>query len=332
MIRLRKKGLSIMILSVVVLLAAACGEAKTGDPSARPIAGNSSAEPSDSAAPNAQQTRIVHDIVGDVVIPVHPERIVAPYVEDALVALGVTPALQWSLGSYVQDYLQPYLEDVPFLDFTDGPNLEALLAADPDIIVLYTSNLAKDGGYEQFGKIAPTYAFEDATVSWKDTLHTLGDILGKQEEANAAIQAYEDKLEEAKAVLQPYTEGKTFAVIRVKPKEFLLMDGTYYSGPVLYDDLGLEPHPLIKELSWDYNYSFSLELLPDLDADYIFLLVQGEAARDKAVELRNSSLWQDLPAVKNNHVFEVDISYWMAAGAIAHGKKIDDVVKLITQQ
>jgi iron complex transport system substrate-binding protein len=51
-----------------------------------------------------------------------------------------------------------------------------------------------------------------------------------------------------------------------------------------------------------------------------------------ANELQNSSLWQDLPAVKNNHVFEVDISYWMAAGAIAHSKKVDDVVRLVTQQ
>lgn len=138
-------------------------------------------------------------------------------------------------------------------------------------------------------------------------------------------------MKSAKEKLEPFVKNKTFAVIRVKPKEFLLMDGTYYSGPVLYSDLGLQPHKMVRELSWELNKPISLEMLPQLDADYIFLLVQGEAARDTAKELTESALWKGLPAFKQGHIFEVDNTYWMASGAIANGKKIDDVVKSVVK-
>ncbi|WP_135555711.1 hypothetical protein [Paenibacillus cymbidii] len=39
-----------------------------------------------------------------------------------------------------------------------------------------------------------------------------------------------------------------------------------------------------------------------------------------------------MPAVKQGHVFEVDANYWMASGAIANGKKIDDVLKITPQK
>lgn len=280
----------------------------------------------------AGESRTFQDIIGPVQVPANPQRIVAPYVEDALISLGVKPAMQWALGDLVQEYLQPYMEGVPKLDFTDGVNMEALISANPDLIVLYTKNLAENGAYEQFSKIAPTYAFEDATVDWRGTLRTLGEMLHKTEDAEKAIQKYDQKAKTAQEQLQPLTNGKTFAVIRVKPKEVLLMDGTYYSGPVLYQDLGLQPHKLVREQAWEYNKPLSLEMLPELDVDYLFLLVQGEAAKEKAKELTTSPIWKAMPVVMQNHVFEVDNSYWMASGAIANEKKIDDVIKFVTEK
>ncbi|MFC5703935.1 ABC transporter substrate-binding protein [Cohnella faecalis] len=318
----------LLTLSLAACGSSNSGSAKPSDSSAKPSASEAAAQQTNEATPSPS-SRVVNDIFGEVRLPENPQRIVAPYVEDALVTLGVKPSMQWSLGELVQDYLQPYLQDVPKLDFTGGANLEVLLASSPDLILLYNKTMAENGAYEKFAKIAPTYAFEDATVDWKGTLRTLGDFLHKSDEAEKAIREYETKSSAAKEKLKPIVDGKTFAVIRVKPKEFLLMDGTYYSGPVLYGDLGLTPHKLVRELSWELNKPLSLEMLPELDADYIFLLVQGEAAKAKAKELTDSPIWQGLPAVKQNHVFNADISYWMSSGAIANTKKIDDVLKAV---
>ncbi|WP_103106429.1 ABC transporter substrate-binding protein [Brevibacillus reuszeri] len=326
----KKKGNFLLgFILFFLLFLSACG-AQESQSSAEPPAAYATQEAaSDAKAPVENTSRTYQDIIGAVEIPAEPNRIVAPYVEDSLITLGVKPAMQWALGDLVQEYLQPHLTDVPRLDFTDGVNMEALIQANPDLIVLYTKNLAENGAYDQFNKIEPTYAFDDATVDWRGTLRKLGQILNKTDVAEKAIQHYDQKVAESKEKLQPYTNGKTVAVIRIKPKEVLLMDGTYYSGPVLYHDLGLQPHKLVRELSWEYHKPLSLEILPELDADYIFLLVQGEAAQVKAKELTDSSIWKGLPAVKNGHVFEVDNTYWMASGAIANEMKIEDVVKHI---
>ncbi|MFF2481670.1 ABC transporter substrate-binding protein [Paenibacillus sp. NPDC058071] len=327
-----RNSLFILCLIMLVSVLAACGGEKKENAVSETPANNEQANVQGEATQKpSEEKRQFKDVIGDVLVPANPQRIVAPYVEDALVMLGVKPTMQWSYGELVQEYLQPELKDVPKLDFTDGVNMESLVAANPDLIVLYTKNLAEEGAYEQFNKIAPTYAFEDATVDWKGTLRILGDMLGKSDTAEQAIQNYDHKVEEAKEKLKPFVEGKTFAVIRVKQKEVLLMDGTYYSGPVLYSDLGLQPHKMVKELSWEFHKPLSLEVIPQLDADYIFLLVQGEAARDKANELIDSPLWKGLPAVQQGHVFEMDNTHWMASGAIANGKKIDDVLKAVVQ-
>ncbi|THF73784.1 ABC transporter substrate-binding protein [Cohnella fermenti] len=329
----RSAVLSVCALSSVLLLGGCGSNSDSGSsgssasPAASPSASSAS---SATASPSASvESREYTHLMGTITLEGKPERIVAPYLEDALVTLGITPAAKWAYGDLVQEYLEPYIKDVPKLDFTDGLNKEALVGTDPDLIVLYTPDLAAEGAYDQFSQIAPTYVFQDATVSWKDTLNVIGDMTGTSDKADAAIAEYDSKVADAKEKLQPYVEGKTFAVIRAKPKEIQLMDGTYYSGPVLYADLGLTPHKLVKEWSWDYAQALSLEKLPELDADYLFILVQGEQSRPLLEEFQSSALWQSLPAVKAGHAYEMPSNYWMASGAIANSLKIDDVVRTL---
>lgn len=277
------------------------------------------------------ETRQYKHTMGSIQISSVPKRIVAPYLEDALITLGINPVAKWSYGDLVQDYLEANLQNVPKLDFTGGLNKEALLATNPDLIVLYTSNMANEETYKQYSAIAPTYVFEDATVDWKQTLKVIGSMTGTSTKAEQAIHDYDITVKEAKAKLKPYVDKKTFAVIRAKPKEIQLMDGSYYSGLVLYSDLGLTPHKLVKEWSWNHAQALSLEKLPELDADYIFVLVQGKESKTRMTEYENSALWNNLPAVKNGHVFEMPSNYWMASGAIANTKKINDVLGAIVK-
>src|ERR1700730_14603752 len=57
-----------------------------------------------------QKDITVSDAMGNVTIPSDTKRILAPYMEDSLVALGITPAAQWSIGTTVLDYLQSDLK------------------------------------------------------------------------------------------------------------------------------------------------------------------------------------------------------------------------------
>ncbi|WP_042159557.1 ABC transporter substrate-binding protein [Paenibacillus gorillae] len=321
----RKSSAYILAALSLILLISGCGSKANNNsltPSASPDTGTESV---------SEPKEFKHSL-GSIQLTSTPQRIVAPYLEDTLLTLGIKPAAKWSYGELVQDYLEQDLKDVPKLDFSSGGlNKEALLATNPDLVVLYTTNMADEEAYKQFSAIAPTYVFEDATVDWKNTLEVIGEMTGTSAKAKQAILDYDNKVVQAKEQLKPYVENKTFAVIRVKPKEVQLMDGSYYSGLVLYSDLGLTPHKLVKELSWSRAQPLSLEILPQLDADYIFVLVQGEDSRALLTDYENSALWRNLPAVKNGHVFEMPSNYWMASGAIANTKKIDDVLNALVK-
>ncbi len=350
---IRKQKLLLGLMLTVSLLAAGCGNhrsseansaadaqqtpaqnsaaaetASGGESSASaPASGTGSAE--DASTPAVVYPRTVKHAMGETKLDKQPERVYAPYMEDALLTLGVKPVLKWSLGPLVQEYLEPQLQDVPKIDFSAGENSEQILAAQPDLIVLYSSEMGADGVYERDAKIAPTYVFQDAAGDWKGTLSELGDLLGKTAEADRAIADYEALVAEARSELAPIVEGKTFATIRIKPKEITLMDGTYFSGATLYGDLGLTPHRMVKELAWENFVPLSMEALPDLDADYIFYTVQGNDAQANAERVLGSDLWKNLPAVKAGHAYPVENNYWLATGAIANRMQIEDVLRLV---
>ncbi|WP_185602361.1 iron-siderophore ABC transporter substrate-binding protein [Paenibacillus sp. 598K] len=333
---MRKTRLYPLCLAALLLVLPACGNATPNEPtpgaSTPPVSDNAAKGDGASEEPTAEWPRTFSHVMGDITLEEQPTRVFGPYVEDALLTLGVTPVLKWSLGDYVQDYLEGQLAEVPSADYsTGGPPLETVLEAAPDLIFLYSAGMGEEGRYEQLSKIAPTYVYDKASEDWQGTLSALGELLGKEDVAEAKIADYNQKVEEARSHLASVSD-KTFAVVRVRPKDYVIMDGVNFSGKTLYDELKLTPHPMVKELAWDNFQPISLEKLPDLDADYIFYMVQGEASQGMAQELFDSPFWKGLPAVQNGQAYEVEVSHWLSSGYIANTAQVDDVMRLIAQQ
>jgi iron complex transport system substrate-binding protein len=271
------------------------------------------------------------DAMGEVVIPANPERIIAPYLEDSLVALGVKPAAQWSIGDTVLDYLQPELKDIPKIGW-DLP-LEQALSNDPDLIIFSSPSSVQKGQYEEYKKIAPTYVFKDEiSTDWRKQLTQMGEILTKQTEAKEALANYEKKAADAKAKIQASIGDESVAIIWVMADKFYLMENNRFSANVLYGDLGIKQPAFVEGLGgaavqWD---PIALEKLPEIDADHIFLISKkGEAGLDI---LAKSSIWNGLDAMKNSHVYEMnEPSFWTINGLIASEKTIDEVIKSLVK-
>ncbi len=327
-------GVIALVFSVLLLLTA-CGAASSGQNGASSSTEQAaeqaqSAHPAESSSTSYPMT--VKHASGEITLEHQPERIYAPYMEDALLTLGMKPVLKWSYGPLVQQYLESQLGDVPKIDFSGGNNYEQVLAAKPDLIVLYSSEMAANGAYEQFSSIAPTYVFPDAAGDWKGTVEVLGKLTGKEAQAKQAIDNYDELVKQARQQLEPITKGKTFAIVRIKPKEINLMEGIYFSGVTLYQDLGLTPDPLVKEKSWEKFAVLSLEGLSELNADYIFYTIQGDDAVSNEQTIQSSPIWKSLPAVRDGHAYKVENNYWLASGAIANTMQIKDVLRLLTAQ
>lgn len=282
------------------------------------------------ASPSAQPSpRVVTDDLSNKVnVPANPQRVLAPYLEDALISLGVKPVAQWSAGTLLLNYLQPQLKDIPKLDFVSlAP--EAVASFDPDLFIVPFAARVKDGAYDQYAKAAPTYVFQDATKDWRKTLLTLGDLLNKTDKANAALKEYDTKMAAWKASLQNKVAGKNAAIMLISPKSFSLMQDGTYSGKVVYGELGFQTPAMAKGSDWK---ELSLEVLPELNADYIFLLQVDGADPLKNKDLSSiydTAVWKTLKAVKDGHVYSVDRDYWINTGLLANEKVAENVKELL---
>ncbi|MGG3307265.1 iron-hydroxamate ABC transporter substrate-binding protein [Paenibacillus lautus] len=323
--RFKKKIWIIAGLLAAFTLLAACGNSKEA-------AGNEPTEaqaPSDQNGGNEAKTeRILTDAMGhEVKIPAEPKRVIASYLEDNLVALGITPIAQWSVkGGSVQDYLQDSLKDVPTIEH-DLP-FEAVASFQPDLLIMDSASMVEGNKYSQYEKIAPTYVIgNEVNNDWREELKKVGEIFGMEEEAQAALDKYEQKAKDAKEQIQQSIGGESAAAIWLVGGKLFVVSETLSSGAVMYGDLGLTVPNVVKEISasatgnWS---SISLEKLAELDADHLFFInSDGEGA-----EVLQDPLWANIPAVKNGNIYEYgkDTS-WLYTGTIANSQIIDNVLE-----
>lgn len=332
----RSTGFSALLVLVLITgLLSACGSKSEVEGEAQkeqPTTEASTTASSGTAVTegNTEETkgeRTVKDDLGhDVIVPEHTERVFAPYLEDSLLTLGVKPVAQWASGTQGHVYLQDQLSGVPTLDFSSGlPSPEALMAYNPDFIILHTAQYAENGVYESYSKIAPTYVFTNASGDVEKSLQVIGDLLGKTAEAEKAIATYHAKVDDAKAKLAKVTEGKKAAIIRFAPRGISMMGGNYFSGYVVYQQLGLGKPTLVQT---ENSATVSTEVLPEIDADFIFTVEQGPGSMK---EMTDTKVWNSMPAVKAGNVYAVEPAPWLGGGLIAYGHVIDDTLKALTQ-
>jgi len=274
-------------------------------------------------------TRMLSDAQNhSVAVPENPQRIIAPYLEDYLIALDEKPVAQWTVGEgEVQDYLQEELEETPLINF-DLP-YEDVLNYEPDLLLIESNAMVEDGKYEEYEKIAPTYVVENGVnISWEERLEDIGQVFDKQEQAQSVEKEYQNTVEKAKEELQEDIAQKSAAVIWVTNNSVFMVSEGRSSGRLLYDDLGFEVPNLTQEISEDATADWSqvsLESLTDLDADYLFLVNSDEAA-----DMFDDPLWENIPAVKNDQLFEFGPeSSWLYNGPIAYTQMLEDIKEAI---
>lgn len=101
---------------------------------------------------------------------------------------------------------------------------------------------------------------------------------------------------------------------------------SHRTAQILYDDLGLTP-PEMATVSSDTSTMISLEVMPDLEADHLFLL-QDDTNLDLTASFQASSVWQGLDAVKNDHIYEKNTGLWIGYyGPIAINLVVDQIAE-----
>ncbi|SER26820.1 iron complex transport system substrate-binding protein [Gracilibacillus ureilyticus] len=319
---------------LALLFLAACGsDNEETEPNEETETGAETAEENTNSEEEADTERTLTDAMGnEVTIPANPERVIASYLEDYLVALGITPVAQWSVrdGSDVQDYLQDSLADVPTIP-SELP-FEAVMEFEPDLIIMDSAAMVEDNKYEQYNKIAPTYVVgTEENNDWREELTTIGEVFGKEDQAAQVLADYEAKAEDAREQIQSAIGDESVAALWLFADTFYIVSENLSSGDLLYNDLGLNAPEVVSEISeaTTANWSeISLEKLAELEAEHIFLVnSDGEGAT-----MLEDPIWQNIPAVQNGNVYEFDRgSSWLYTGPIANSQMIDDALESLVE-
>lgn len=320
----------ISLLAAVIILTGCGTGSDTKNAAEKQSAETNASNTATNAAATQEENRVVVDQSGEVEIPAHPKRISALYREDFLVALGVTPIVQYFNPMWgKQDYLEL---NVPLFDITG--NIEGMLAAEPDLIIAAGEEPSQ---YEQYKKIAPTYILSsDVLADSRKTLTVIADLLGMQDKGVQVLQEYDSRIAEVKTKLKAAVGEEKVVVLRmnVVDKSINIFGvENFFIGQILYKDLGLKA-PTFVEAMTEPNILLSLEVIPELDADHIILLPSNGSWEDegnaKALEsMLASPLWKTVSAVKQGHVYPVERSFWQTGAIMANYKKMDDLLRLL---
>lgn len=290
--------------ALVLATVTACGSGGDAQP-------QSAAAPESSTAGSAFPRTIQHH-QGETEIPAQPERVVAldNSLVEAVVALDAP--LVGGIGSYrdqegFPDYLGKAVADTEDVGPLETPDLEAIAALEPDLIV--SASVRHEALYGQLAAIAPTVFVETTGPIWKENITFLGEVLGREDAAEEAMSAYETRAAALGEAINEKAGNPTVSMVRFLDGPTRLYAKDSFSGNV-FQDMGLA-RPADQDVD-EFAVEIGEEEIRKADADHIFVTVfsGGEEAAER---YRANPLWRELEGVKAGNVHEVEDAVWMTS-------------------
>ena len=286
--------------ALITLMLAACGEEEAAKDEVKVEA--------DTKAPDTQEQveteQTITYLGEEYVLPAEVNNIVAASLEsmeDAAI-LGVKPVGVLSIADAIPTYLAEELEGASLVGDKFAPNNEAILTLDPDVIL--GSSKHGEEVVTSLNKIQTMIPYSHVSTNWKENLLLLGQLSGKEADANTIINDYEIKASEAKEQLSEKFKDKTVLVIRMRQGSMNVYPENIYLNPVLYEDLGLAVPEVVAKA--EAQSELALEGLAEINPDYIFLQYETTENKDNPTaldELLENPIFKSIEAAKNGHVF-----------------------------
>ncbi|WP_313894076.1 ABC transporter substrate-binding protein [Psychrobacillus sp.] len=269
------------------------------------------------------QTRIVSTIHGDIEIPADPKRIVVDAYLPTLLLLGEQP-----VGATDSDLENVHIQDlIAGIESTGENSVEAILNLTPDLII---SADAEKSTFDKLSKIAPTVIIPYETYrDVHEEVRAIGEMLGKGKDAEDWLASFDSNIQKQRdRINEVIDENETVSIFGAFGKDFYLYgDGIYRGGQAIYKQLQLTPPERIKNELIDTGETFkqiSYEVLADYAGDYIFLDESKGGSLDK-----KDNVWVSLDAVKNDHVFYLDLKRFWPYDPIAVLAQAEEVVDML---
>ena len=282
--------------------------------------------PSDDAA----FPRTVEHAMGQTEIPQQPERVVVLDTGelDTALSLGVTPvgAVTTAVSDGFLSYLAEDAADVEVVGTIAEPNLEAIAALRPDLIL--SNRTRHEDLYDELSQIAPTVFAERVGAVWKDNFLLDAEALGLEDDAAQLLEKYETAAAEVgRSIGDP--AGTAISALRFVDGTIRVYSPQSFIGTVLADigldqlELPVADVPTFTELS--------AEELTRADAEIVLYSSFGPAEDSGEEAAVAGPLWSRLGAVQADRAFAVeDDVFFTGIGLTAATLMLEDLKEKLT--
>jgi iron complex transport system substrate-binding protein len=261
-------------------------------------------------AENESSLKLAH-AAGETRVPAQADRVVAlsPDSLDVSLALGVKPV---AAATFPDGHLPTYLKSrTPGIEPAGTyakPFLNAVDYVGPDLI-LGEKDLQRRY-YGRLNRIASTIFSADRGHSWEVNTRLFGEALGRTDQAEKLLSAYDRLAERTRRRLDSQGD-KRVSIVRVLPDGQVRAAGARSFAGVIVGQAGLG-RPASQQRERD---AVKLRSVAALDGDIILLSVAPGAERG-AGRLQGSVAWRRLKAVRAGEVHRVSDDPWRTGGGV----------------
>ncbi len=273
---------------LLVLLISACSNS------------SSSEEGSDSVKKENKSDTITYQSEnGPVEVPANPQRIVVlSSFAGNVMALGgnLVGVDSWSK-------MNPRWEkDLKDIEEVTDENLEKIIELDPDLII----GLSTIKNVDKLNEIAPTVTYTYGKMDYLTQHIEIGKLLNKEKEAQKWVDDFKKRAQTTgDDIKAKIGEDTTVSVIESFNKQLYVYGNNWGRGTeILYQEMDLKMPDKVKEQALEPGYfALSTEVMPEFAGDYLILSKDPKADNS----FMETETYRNIPAVKNNHVFEVNM-------------------------
>ncbi len=299
--------------------------------------------PDESCAPEPAATdpdteRTVRHAAGETVLRGDPQRIVVLSGDqlDALCALGLQSRIVAAAlpdgtperPSAQPSYLGTVIHDLPPAGTRSAPDLAAIRAANPDLIL--GSKALTPEAYAALTAIAPTVFTGAPGAAWQDTMRIVGVATGRGDAANQLLDGFNADADKMGAQID--AAHFQASVVQLSENTVRVYGTDDFAASVLAS-VGVD-RPAAQRFSDRPFQEIGTTDLKDADfasadGDIVYVSFDSPAAKERAGTVLDSDAWRELSASQDNRVFIVNNEVWQTGeGIVAARGVLDDLRRL----
>jgi len=281
-----KKLLPVFIL-LAALIISACGN-------------TDSTKEKDKAAPEDTKSKTItyQSENGPIEVPADPKRVIllSGFTGNVIdLGVNVVGVDVWSKNNPTFEKEMKDVEEV------SDEDLEKIIELEPDLII----GLSNIKNLDKLSEIAPTVTYTWGKVDYLTQHIEIGKLLNKEKEAQAWVDNFKKEAEEAgNEIRAKIGEDATVSVMESYGKDLYVFGSNWARGTeILYQAMNLKMPEKVKEVAEESGYfTLSAEVIPEYAGDYVILSKYSDAD----TSFQETETYKNIPAVKNNRVFEMN--------------------------